>query len=92
MTSITLNLEPLTKLTHEQFFELCMANKDVAMERSLTGELMIMPPVGDSGIGEADSIGPLWVWNTQTKLGKVFKMPVTLSGEDVLPGFELEIG
>ncbi|MGB7414794.1 MAG: Uma2 family endonuclease [Thermosynechococcaceae cyanobacterium] len=86
MTAITLNLEPLTQLTHEQFFKRCMANKDVAMKRSHSshkGELIIMPSVGgDSGIGEADSIGPLWLWNTQTKLGKVFssstvfKLPV----------------
>jgi Uma2 family endonuclease len=73
MTAITLNLESLTQLTHEQFYQLCMDNKDVAMERSPAGELIIMPPVGgESGIGEADSIGPLWVWNSQTKLGKVF--------------------
>jgi Uma2 family endonuclease len=73
MTVITLNLESLTTLTHEQFYQLCMDNKDVAMERSRSGELIIMPPVGgESGISEADSIGPLWLWNTQTKLGKVF--------------------
>ena len=33
MTAITLNLEPLTsKLTRDQFYALCMANKDVEME------------------------------------------------------------
>ena len=52
MTAISLNLEPLTReLTHEQFYDLCMSNKDVAMERSPQGELIIMPPVGgESGI------------------------------------------
>lgn len=35
MTAIVLNLELLAKvLTHEQFYELCMVNKDIAMERS----------------------------------------------------------
>ncbi|HEY9824916.1 MAG TPA: hypothetical protein V6D19_05675 [Stenomitos sp.] len=35
MTAIVLNLETFTPhLTHEQFYELCMANKDLAMERS----------------------------------------------------------
>jgi len=34
MTAITLNLEPLTTLTHDQFYKLCMANKNVAMEHS----------------------------------------------------------
>ncbi len=84
MTAITLNLEPLThKLTHEQFYELCMANQDVAMERSLEGALIIMPPVGgESGIGEANLIGPLWAWNLQTNLGKVFSSSTVFN----LPG------
>ena len=74
MTAICLNLDSLTsQLTHEQFYELCLANKDVAMERSPQGELIIMSPVGgESGIGEAKYISSLWVWNTQTNLGKVF--------------------
>jgi Uma2 family endonuclease len=42
MTAITLNLEPITQLTHEQFYEPCMANKNVPMEQSPTGELIIM--------------------------------------------------
>jgi len=74
MNTIHLNLEPLVQnLTHEQFYELSMANKDIAMERSATGELMIMPPVGgESGEREADFITDLSIWNRQTKLGKVF--------------------
>lgn len=74
MTAISLNLEPLApELTHEQFYELCMANKEIALERSPTGELIIMPPVGGkSGEKEADFIIDLGIWNRQTKLGKVF--------------------
>ena len=74
MTAICLNLEPFTQeLTHEQFYELCMANKDVAMERSPQGELIIMSPVGgESGEKEADYIIDLGLWNRQTRLGKVF--------------------
>lgn len=74
MTAITLNLEPLTsKLTHDQFYALCMANEDVAMERSPEGELIIVSPVGgESGEKEADFIIDLGLWNRQTKLGKVF--------------------
>ena len=74
MSAIHLSLEPLVQtLTHEQFYELCMANKDVAMERSATGELIIMPPVGgESGEREADFIIDLGIWNRQAKLGKVF--------------------
>ena len=46
MSSISLSLGPLVQeLTHEQFYELCMVNKEIAMERSPTGELIIMPPL-----------------------------------------------
>ncbi|MGB8698780.1 MAG: Uma2 family endonuclease, partial [Thermosynechococcaceae cyanobacterium] len=74
MTSIVLNLEPLTqKLSHEQFYELCMANKDVAMERSPEGELIIVSPVGgESGKREAHYIIKLGIWNEQAGLGEVF--------------------
>jgi Uma2 family endonuclease len=74
MTAISLNLEPLTKhLTHEQFYELCMVNQDVAMERSPEGKLIIMPPIGgESGISEASYIADLVNWNRQTQRGKVF--------------------
>lgn len=74
MTAICLNLEPVLKeLTHEQFYELCMGNKDIPMERSPQGELIIMPPVGgESGEREADYITDVSIWNRQSRLGKVF--------------------
>ena len=67
MNAVHLSLDPLVQtLTHEQFYKLCMANKDVAMERSVTGELIIMPPVGgESGEREADYIIDLGIWNRQ---------------------------
>ncbi|NEO28794.1 MAG: Uma2 family endonuclease [Kamptonema sp. SIO4C4] len=81
MTAIHLSLDPfVSQLTHEQFYELCMANKDVAMERSATGELIIMPPVGgESGEREANYIIDLGIWNRQTQLGKVFSSSTVFS-------------
>ena len=72
MTAINLNLEPLVEeLNHEQFYKLCMANKDIAMERSSAGKLIIMSPVGgESGRQEANYIIDLGIWNRQTGLGK----------------------
>lgn len=74
MAAISLNLEPLVQgLTHEQFYALCMVNKDLVLERSPKGELIIMPPVGgESGEREADYIADLVLWNRKTRLGKVF--------------------
>ncbi len=74
MTAINLNLDPLVEeLTHEQFYKLCMANRDIAMERSSGGKLIIMPPVGgESGRQEANYIIDLGIWNRQSGLGEVF--------------------
>ena len=73
MTAITLNLEPVTTLTHAQFYKLCMANKDLMMERSPEGELIIMPPVGGgSGYQEAKLIAKLYNWHERNGLGVVF--------------------
>jgi Uma2 family endonuclease len=74
MSAIQLNLKPIIPhFTHEQFYELCMANQDIAMERTVTGELIIMPSVGgERGEREADLITDLVIWNRQTQRGKVF--------------------
>jgi Uma2 family endonuclease len=73
MNTVVLNLEPVVHLTDEQFYQLCMTNRDLKLERTATGELIIMSPVGgESGNLEAGLITDLEIWNRQTKLGKVF--------------------
>jgi Uma2 family endonuclease len=73
MNTVTLNLDPIIRLTDEQFYQLCMANKDVSLELNAEGELIIVPPVGgDRGRSEADLIIKVGNWNYQTKLGIVF--------------------
>ncbi|HEY9866637.1 MAG TPA: Uma2 family endonuclease [Candidatus Obscuribacterales bacterium] len=60
-------------LSHEQFYQLCQDNENWQLERTVKGELVIMPPVGGvSGNRESDLNGELWFWNRQTQLGKVF--------------------
>lgn len=60
-------------LTDDQFYRLCEANPTTPLERSASGALVIMSPVGgESGEREADLITDLTLWNRQTKLGKVF--------------------
>jgi len=73
MNSVVLNLEPIAHLSDEQFYQLCVANRDLSLEMSAAGELIIVPPVGgESGNQEAGLIADLEIWNRQTKLGKVF--------------------
>jgi Uma2 family endonuclease len=73
MNTVVLNLEPIPHLTDEQFYQLCVANRDLSLEMNAAGELIIVPPVGgESGNQEADLITDLNNWNRQAKLGKVF--------------------
>lgn len=46
MTTYTINLDPIVKLTREQFYELCAANPELKLERNANGELVIMSCTG----------------------------------------------
>jgi Uma2 family endonuclease len=73
MLNPTVTIPQSFKVTHKQFKELAAANRDVRLERTEEGELIIMPPTGsETGKRNTDIIGQLWFWNRQTKLGVVF--------------------
>ncbi|KAM3099753.1 Uma2 family endonuclease [Phormidesmis sp. 146-35] len=60
-------------LSDEQFYQLCIHNPDWTIERNAKGALIVMSPVGgDSGNREMGLGGELYLWNKQTRLGKVF--------------------
>ena len=73
--AIAINI-PLTLtliVTHEQLVQLAIANRDLQLERTAAGELIVMPPTGgDTGNRNLEIEGQLWLWNRQTKLGKAF--------------------
>ncbi|MFN6568437.1 Uma2 family endonuclease [Dendronalium sp. ChiSLP03b] len=46
MSALILNLSPTIELTDDQFFQLCQNNRDLRLERTAEGELIIMPPTG----------------------------------------------
>lgn len=80
MTAYTLDLTPITTLTHEQFYHLCMANPDLRLERTSTGALIVMSPVGGkSGNLEAALNGAVWSWNQFSGLGVVFSSSTIFS-------------
>lgn len=69
---ITLDLKTVN-LTDEQFYQLCIKNPEIQVERTPQGDLILMSPVGgDSGNQEIELGADLVIWNRQTKLGKVF--------------------
>ncbi len=70
--TVTLNISNVD-LSDEQFYQLCQINENWKLEQTAKGELLIMPPVGAiSGNRESDLNGLVWLWNRETKLGKVF--------------------
>jgi Uma2 family endonuclease len=73
MTAFTINLHPIIKMTDEQFFQLCQANRDLKFERTAPGELIVMAPTGgETGRYNSEIGADLVLWNRQTKLGVVF--------------------
>lgn len=60
-------------LTDEQFWQLCLSNRDYRFERTAKGELIVMPPTGsDTGRRNIKITTQLEIWNSQSKLGVAF--------------------
>ncbi len=71
--TVTLNLHPVLELTDDQFYELCQANRDLRLERSATGEIIIMPPAGgETGHRNIKLAFQLEAWSSQNDLGLAF--------------------
>ncbi|MEG4857214.1 Uma2 family endonuclease [Microcoleus sp. K1-B6] len=84
MFNNTITIPQTFKVTHEQFQQIAAVNRELRLERTATGELIVMPPTGsDTGKRNQDVSGQLWQWNPQTKLGVVF---------DSSTGFQLPNG
>ena len=73
MVNLNIAIPETFKVTHEQFQQLTSVNRDLRLERTATGELIVMPPTGsETGNRNLNIEGQLWLWNRQTKLGVAF--------------------
>ena len=73
MTAVVLNLDAITTLSHEQFWELSLTNRDVQLELTAEGKLIVMPPTGEeSGSRNANLTTDINLWNRKAKLGRVY--------------------
>ena len=71
--TVTLNLHPVVELTDDQFYELCQANRDLRLERTATGEIIIMPPAGgETGHRNIEISFQVQAWSRQNNLGIAF--------------------
>ncbi|WP_413175814.1 Uma2 family endonuclease [Anabaena azotica] len=73
MTSVTVQIPKSLKFTDDEFVEIVDANKDLRLELSLEGELIVMSPTGgETGNRNFEMCLDLGFWNRQKGLGKAF--------------------
>ena len=70
---IVVQLRPVVNLSDEQLFDLCQVNRDLRIERTEHGELIIMSPTGsETGDPNSEINWQLRYWSKRDGTGKVF--------------------
>lgn len=79
--ALVLHFSPLLKkLSEEEFFEFCMLNKDLRIELTSAGDLIIMSPTGGkTGIRNFELTGSFWTWAKKDGTGKGFDSSTVFS-------------
>ncbi|MBD2137951.1 Uma2 family endonuclease [Anabaena sp. FACHB-1237] len=73
MTNVKLQIPKTLTITDEQFLQIIAANKDLRLEFSSKGELIVMSPTGGETGGRNQELGgQIWFWNRKNNLGKAF--------------------
>ncbi|MBW4691859.1 MAG: Uma2 family endonuclease [Lyngbya sp. HA4199-MV5] len=73
MPALTLTLSPTLELTDDQFYDLCQHNRDLRIERTANGELLIMAPVGGEGGSRSGRVNQqVFNWTDLDNLGIAF--------------------
>jgi Uma2 family endonuclease len=82
ISRFVLQFSPFLKMTDENFFEFCQANRDLRIERNAEGEIIIMLPTGwETGDKNAEITARLRIWTKKDGRGKSadssagYKMP-----------------
>ena len=67
------HFRPVIELTEDQFFEFCQINRELRIERTAEGDLVIMPPEGGES-GHHNALLTTWVtqWALQDGTGVTF--------------------
>ncbi len=70
---LVVRMRPVIDLTDDQFFEFCQINRDLRIERTADGELLIMSPTGsETGGSNFELAVQLGNWVKQDGTGKGF--------------------
>lgn len=71
--TLTVNFPAIIQMTHAQFYEFCQANQDLRIERTATGEVIIMPPTfSDTGNRSGKAFQQMANWADQDGTGETF--------------------
>ena len=70
---VRLAFDPESPLTDDQYYDFCMANPNLRVERTAEGELVVMPPAGwESSYRSLKAAQQLGVWALRDGRGKAF--------------------
>ncbi len=73
MSTLSLQIPPSLKFTDEEFEQIVEFNKELRLELTAEGKLIIMSPTGgETGNRNFDLIGQIWLWSRKNNLGKAF--------------------
>lgn len=72
-TTLTVPADVRLKVSPDDFFTLCAANRDMRLEREADGGLIVMSPASSRGGRRNLTLGArLWIWNEASGLGVGF--------------------
>lgn len=72
-SALTVNLPFVAQMSLAQFYEFCQANSDLRIERTSSGEVVIMPPAfSDTGNRNGKAFQQLANWADQDGTGETF--------------------
>jgi len=73
LSPLILKMPSDVKMNDEQFFNFCQINRDLRIERTKTGDVIIMPPTGsETGNRNGDLIFQVTLWAKKDKTGITF--------------------
>lgn len=73
VTPVVLRLRPVVELNDDQLLELSSLNKDLRLERTAEGELVVRPPAGgETGNRNAGLTAQVWAWAERDGTGVGF--------------------
>jgi Uma2 family endonuclease len=89
IASLHIRLAPVIRMTDDQFFEFCRLNRDLRIERTSEGDLIVMPPTGGrTGNRNLKVTVQLGIWAERDGTGVAFDSSTGFhlpNGADVSP-------